>query len=303
MVPLGVLLALALSLVSILGFLYNVKLHYPGGIWLLPIVYAILLEFAWHWNDAYFHGRLGNVLSWGSLGLVVLMLPIFYPRVAAADNQLDMATRWTVQVARDRLIGFSALVSILGWSFWLLYTHLNPDRIPRFDVLPFHALTYLAPMLAVWVYARAQQATGDLSRIWHELSHWRVSLPDWGWAALGPFALGVTVNIVLSKEPVSFPHGDTLLYGVLISLAIGVGREVVWRGYALTEAVRRWNPLLAAFVIGVIWTVFHRVMDLANPSYSETFTLQQFPMMVGFSVYFAGFYRRTAEPAAVKKAV
>lgn len=44
-------------------------------------------------------------------------------------------------------------------------------------------------------------------------------------------------------------------------------------------------------------------MDLANPSYSETFTLQQFPMMVGFSVYFAGFYRRTAEPAAVKKAV
>jgi len=44
---------------------------------------------------------------------------------------------------------------------------------------------------------------------------------------------------------------------IFIFLFIGVGEETGWRGFALPELQKRFSPLTASLIIGVIWAAWH----------------------------------------------
>ena len=50
---------------------------------------------------------------------------------------------------------------------------------------------------------------------------------------------------------------DMLPRFIFIFLFIGVGEETGWRGFALPELQKRFSPLTASLIIGVIWAAWH----------------------------------------------
>lgn len=49
----------------------------------------------------------------------------------------------------------------------------------------------------------------------------------------------------------------------------GLGEELGWRGFALPTLERRWSPLIASLLIGVVWLLWHVPAYLLNPASQE----------------------------------
>jgi len=49
----------------------------------------------------------------------------------------------------------------------------------------------------------------------------------------------------------------------------GLGEELGWRGFALPVLERRWSPLIAGLLIGLVWLVWHIPAYLLDPASQE----------------------------------
>lgn len=95
------------------------------------------------------------------------------------------------------------------------------------------------------------------------LLRWRAAPFLYAAVLLGPPTL-MLVSILLSNAlgctALRLPAANAALAAFLPNFLVYLSlntEELAWRGYVLPRMQQRWSPLLAAFVLGVIWTVFH----------------------------------------------
>jgi len=158
---------------------------------------------------------------------------------------------------------FFAATFGLSWGVVALLI-LFPDQIEAM----FGEMGYTNPAFILAVYAPAIVAivlvwrhygvTG-LGRFFRRLTLWRMSLRWWLVLLIGMpavFYVGAAINGTLS-DPFPFSPWYRVLPALVPALFIGPIEEFGWRGVALPLLQRRFAPLWAGLILGVIAAVWH----------------------------------------------
>jgi uncharacterized protein len=158
--------------------------------------------------------------------------------------------------ALKRLTVFIPLAFVLSWYSFVLF-HLGVPRATG-------GINPLGPALAALITAWAFDGGPGVKELLGRYLRWRVGWFSYGFALLIPLVLSVSaaaINLLLGAHApgraqlAAWPQ--IIPAFVFILLFIGLGEETGWRGYALPQLQRRYSPLVASLVLGVIWAVWH----------------------------------------------
>jgi uncharacterized protein len=164
---------------------------------------------------------------------------------------------------------FRALGTFFGLAFTLTWgiaalLILFPEPVEAV----FGPLGYTNPLFILAVYA---PGLAGLFLVWRHfglagvgsflrrLAMWRISPAWWGFLLLGIPALnylGAAMTGTIT-DPFPFSPWTGVLPALAITLAIGPMEEFGWRGVALPLLQRRYAPLWAGSILGVIWILWH----------------------------------------------
>lgn len=97
---------------------------------------------------------------------------------------------------------------------------------------------------------------------------WGLGSPiQWRWALAGLVTVGALhqvanlLELALGGHPARWFYPPTLPPHVLALVFFSVGEELGWRGFAYPRLARRWGPVQASLLIGVVWGVWHLGMS------------------------------------------
>lgn len=178
-------------------------------------------------------------------------------------------------IRRYPLWAYFVLVFGFSWSWWGSLLVLAPGGFPegRAQFGPpalFALLAALGPSLVGVVLTWLLDGTVGVKTLFTRLGQWRASL---AWYAIATLTTSLLLSVILAGlfffvSPVYRPSiisasnpAGVLGFGVLIGVMAGVLEELGWTGFALPRLQRRYQPLRAAFILGVIWGLWHFVGD------------------------------------------
>jgi membrane protease YdiL (CAAX protease family) len=201
-----------------------------------------------------------------------------------------------VPPARDRLGWFVAAALGFTWVLQLpaalVKVGVLPGPIERF--VPLAALGGFGPCVAALWCARAEP--GGVRALLARFAIWRVPLAGYA-LALGLFpavyVLGVGVYALCGGDAHGiwfFTPENTQQRSAL--LLVPVIEEIGWRGYALPRLQRRYSPLVAAVLLGVVWSLYHALMLVLQDVHGVAYVLVLVEVAVG-SLLFSWIYNRT----------
>jgi membrane protease YdiL (CAAX protease family) len=161
------------------------------------------------------------------------------------------------------LVPFFALAFGLTWGLAALMM-LFPDQITAI----FGAVSYTNPLFILAVYSPAiagvflvwrHYGVTGLGSFLRRLTLWRMPVAWWGFLVIGIpalFYLGAAIKGTIT-DPFPFSPWYGVLPALAIALVIGPIEELGWRGVALPLLQRRFAPLWAGLILGVIWGLWH----------------------------------------------
>jgi membrane protease YdiL (CAAX protease family) len=149
---------------------------------------------------------------------------------------------------------FFILTFILSWFPW--YAGIAPEVMA------------MGPSIAAFIVVLIVGGWRGFIDLLKPFGRWRVSLGIWGLAIFGPgilYLIGLGVYLLMGGEAPPFimirEELNLLpLYLVLVVLLPWngpIGEEFGWRGYALPQLQHKYGPLMASFVIGTVWGIWH----------------------------------------------
>jgi membrane protease YdiL (CAAX protease family) len=160
----------------------------------------------------------------------------------------------------------------------------------------FGPMGYTNPLFILGVYSPAIAGVflvwrhfglRGLARFLRRLTLWRMPVAWWALLVIGIPAvkyLGAALNGHLS-DPFPFSPWYTLLPALLTALVIGPVEELGWRGVALPLLQRRFAPLWAGLILGVIWGLWHVPAFFLSGSPQSAWPLVPYTIgVVGLSV-------------------
>jgi uncharacterized protein len=165
----------------------------------------------------------------------------------------------------------------------------------------------VATALLAFVISSIRSPDRGVRSLTSRLARWRVAPVYYGFALLAfpAFALAGTIPARALGEtvPPATVAGHPpqtwiplLLSSFLLSLLYwgGVGEEVGWRGFLLPQLQRRFSPLAAAMIVGVVWELW-RLPLLLNGFYrgGPVLIVARLPLVILFSILFTWLYNRT----------
>jgi membrane protease YdiL (CAAX protease family) len=161
------------------------------------------------------------------------------------------------------LVPFFALAFGLTWGIAALMI-LFPGQVTAI----FGEVSYTNPLFILAVYSpafagiflvwRHYGAEGLGSYLWR-LTLWRMPVAWWLFLVIGIpalFYLGAAIKGTIT-DPFPFSPWYGVLPALAIALFIGPIEELGWRGVALPLLQRRFAPLSAGLILGVIWGLWH----------------------------------------------
>jgi membrane protease YdiL (CAAX protease family) len=152
----------------------------------------------------------------------------------------------------------------LAWGVLVLYL-LAPGGVTRAlgEISARHPLFILAvyaPAIAAIAVVTRTTGFSGLRRFLSRLSLWRCSPYWYGFLLVGIGAIYVTgawLKGTLFTAPWPFTGLGPLLAAMAFMLVLGPVEEIGWRGVALPILQRRFVPLVASLILGVVWGVWH----------------------------------------------
>ena len=113
------------------------------------------------------------------------------------------------------------------------------------------------------------------------------------------FTLATIIFYSINGEPfknITFIKTAAILPMVLIFITSGpMGEELGWRGYALNEFQKKYNPLISSLYIGLLWGFWHFPLWLITglTGYDLVFYSASFMLgIISFSVFVTYFYNK-----------
>jgi len=123
----------------------------------------------------------------------------------------------------------------------------------------------------------------------------------WWWAILLliPVNAAVTLGImILFDLPVvweaALPPAMIVPIGLLILLLGAYPEEFGWRGYALPRMLKRWNPLVASLILGVIWGIWHLPLHFIETTTQYHIPIGEYLLQtILLTILYTWLYRKT----------
>ena len=167
-------------------------------------------------------------------------------------------------------IPFSSLVPFLlitfgiGWGIIALYI-LLPDQMNGIfgQITGDHPLFFLAvyaPAIAAFILVIKKAGFDGFIGFIKRVKLWRVSPLWYAFLFIGlplVFYGGCLWKGNLFTEPFPFPTFNAFVIAFLLSVIKGPMEEFGWRGFALPLFQRKFAPIWASVIIGLIWGFWH----------------------------------------------
>ena len=172
------------------------------------------------------------------------------------------------------VITFFALTYLFSWLTWLPSVLMTYGMVAEASFLgriaePAGYLAGIGPTLVAFILVAREggkkSLKGLLARgVQFRLGRWYLAL-----FLIVPVVL-ILAHVLNSLLGGSFPKTGGLAQPYLIPplflilLIMQLGEEFGWRGFALDELQQRWGAVHASVVLGVLWSLWHIPMFLAN---------------------------------------
>jgi membrane protease YdiL (CAAX protease family) len=125
---------------------------------------------------------------------------------------------------------------------------------------PLFFLAVYAPAIAAIVIVAYHSGRSGLRRYFSRLLLWRCSPAWYIFLMLGIpllFIGGAAIKGNLLAEPLPFSSFKALLMALILMAIKGPIEEFGWRGFALPLIQRKFAPIWAGLMVGIIWGVWH----------------------------------------------
>lgn len=252
---------------------------------------------------------LAFAISWALMLLVpgyASVIAAFGPALAAMAV-MSTVHRGSTGIPRGRRWGLFAVLCIVVFPLGY-FTNLNGVVVidsPLLRVAYFAVFTALAAFVVSGVLARNR----GVFCLLRPLMMWKAGI--WWYVAavaLPPliFLLSDFLTGMLGQGPVRLNLGEAgrasvggLVVAYLVTLVFSgpLGEEVGWRGLATPLVQRRYTPLVASLVLGVIWVLWHAPWHF-NGFYATypdgiTILLLRFISMIPMTLVYTALYNGT----------
>lgn len=184
------------------------------------------------------------------------------------------------------IVPFLLMAFGLAWGLLALYILLPGRMNVVFGELtghhPLFFLAVYAPAIAAIVIVAYHSGLSGLRRYFSRLLLWRCSPAWYMFLMLGIpllFIGGAAIKGNLLAEPWPFSSFKALFIALVLMAIKGPIEEFGWRGFALPLIQRKFAPIWAGLMVGIIWGVWHFPAFLLSgtPQSAWSFT----PFLVG----------------------
>lgn len=156
------------------------------------------------------------------------------------------------------IISYIVLVMIWSWSIWsLLFLVIKPGGLlhnpPPISFL-FVILGGIGPSLSGLILTKIIYGKEGIRLLFCRLKNWKVGI--WWWAILIiPLTtlLTPTIRHFLGYSLDFKAMQSLLLPGISIGIIAGLMEEIGWRGFLLPHLLKKYSPLKATLILGLIW--------------------------------------------------
>lgn len=194
------------------------------------------------------------------------------------DASAGRLRQWT---ARHGLLAYTLVAYVVSWPLLIggfFGTEAGVLDAEGALVGVMNQVAASGPLIAAVVVLALSQGRRGLTGLARSIVRWRVhplwyafvfpAIPLIGLAGTWVFHPGATSAALGQNWPLLYTQ---LPVGILsIALFTGLAEEPGWRGYAQPAANRRYQPLLAALVVSVIWALWHLPNALFVQNLTET---------------------------------
>lgn len=166
-------------------------------------------------------------------------------------------------IARRQISQFLGLTFGLTWGIALLLV-LFPERmLSLFGEMsvsnPLFILAVYSPGIAALIVTLIHHGIAGVSGLLKRLALWRASSWWWLFLILGIPAIMYTGAALAGtiQDPFPFEPWYQVFLALALALFLGPVEELGWRGLALPLLQRKYAPLNAGLIVGLIWAVWH----------------------------------------------
>jgi membrane protease YdiL (CAAX protease family) len=169
-----------------------------------------------------------------------------------------------------RLTAWRPLVAYFVLTFaitWLLILAFVASRSFRFetmsmsDGLLIFAFMCLGPSTSGLVMTAVMGGRPGLRELLSRILRWRAAPAMWAIALLTSPLITIAVLLFLAATVSSAFTPEARVVGLLIGIIAGVLEEIGWTGFATPRLLKRFSPLVAGLVLGLIWASWHGLAD------------------------------------------
>lgn len=170
------------------------------------------------------------------------------------------------QSSASELKRFFILTYTITWisfgAFVLCWKFIYDEKTPSW--LYFLLLGGYGPTIAAIYLSRKNGGPGAVKRLFSKILIWRVSVVWYLFVLAIPLILYAMAMVLsdtsmASLHPISWNRLSASIPGYLLAaLPFGpLAEELGWRGYAMPKLLKRWTPVKASIILGIIWTFWH----------------------------------------------
>jgi len=196
------------------------------------------------------------------------------------------AVREAYRVPFRSLTPFLLISYGLAWSIVALYIFLPEPMNAVFGQLtgnhPLFFLAVYSPAIAAFTIVAVSGELQGLQRFLGRALYWRCSVAWYAFLIIGIpliFIAGSAIKGNLFTEPFPFASFQALLVALFLSVIKGPVEEFGWRGLALPLLQRKFAPIWAGLILGVIWGFWHLPAFLLSGTQQSEWS---------FTAFFAG---------------
>jgi uncharacterized protein len=171
----------------------------------------------------------------------------------------------------------------LAWGILALFIFLPDAMTGLFGKLtgqhPLFFLCVYAPAIAAFIIVAHHGGKKGLKRFFSRIFLWRCSLGWYAFLIIGIpiiFYAGSAIKGNLFENPFPFSSIQSMFMAVAFSFIKGPVEEFGWRGLALPLLQRKFAPIRAGLILGIIWGFWHLPAFLLNGTQQNEWSFTPF---------------------------